>query len=62
MPATMQKSLEAQGFHRVALPEIRLFDPFNTGNLVTLFQKKCKAGETIVLPDLPAIRLFSLII
>jgi hypothetical protein len=31
----------------VALPEIRLFDPFNTGNLVTLFQKKCAAGETV---------------
>lgn len=44
---SLQKSLEAQGFRRVALPEIRLFDPFNTGNLVTLFQKKCKAGETV---------------
>ena len=44
---SLQKSLEAQGFRRVALPEIRLFDPYNTGNLVTLFQKACKAGETV---------------
>ena len=44
---SLQKSLEAQGFRRVALPEIRLFDPFNTGDFVTLFQKPCKAGETV---------------
>ena len=44
---TLQKSLEAQGFRRVALPEIRLFDPFNTGNLVTLFQKECVPGEMV---------------
>ena len=44
---SLQKSLEAQGFRRVALPEIRLFDPFNAGNLVTLFQKTCTAGETV---------------
>ena len=44
---SLQKSLEAQGFRRVALPEIRLFDPFNPGNLVTLFQKKCVPGETV---------------
>ena len=31
----------------MALPEIRLFDPFNTGNLVTLFQKECVPGETV---------------
>ena len=44
---SLQKSLEAQGFRRVALPEIRLFDPFHPGNLVTLFQKKCMSGETV---------------
>lgn len=42
---SLQISLEAQGFRRVAIPEIRLFDPFNTGNLVTLFHKKCVPGE-----------------
>ncbi|MBQ7188732.1 MAG: exo-alpha-sialidase [Kiritimatiellae bacterium] len=52
MPArnrdSLQKSLEDQGFRRVALPEIRLFDPRNPGNLVTLFQKQCAEGETVV--------------
>lgn len=40
-------SLEQQGFRRVALPEIRLFDPRNPGNFVSYWQKTCAAGEKV---------------
>ncbi|HBJ37050.1 MAG TPA: exo-alpha-sialidase [Planctomycetaceae bacterium] len=36
-----------QGFELVALPEIRLFDPSNSGNYCSLYQKTCAAGEVI---------------
>ena len=44
---SLVESLEAQGFRKVALPEIRLFDPSNTANFSTLYQKRCVAGEKI---------------
>lgn len=44
---SLSESLEKQGFRRVALPEIRLFDPANTGNYVTFYQKRCVAGEKV---------------
>jgi hypothetical protein len=40
-------ALVKQGFVKVALPEVRLFDPNNTGNYCTLYQKRCAAGETV---------------
>lgn len=40
-------ALLRQGFSAVKLPEVRLFDPANTANYCTLYQKKCKAGESI---------------
>lgn len=36
-----------QGFEKVALPEVPLFNPASTANFCTLFQKDCAAGETI---------------
>ena len=42
------ESLEKQGFRKAALPEIRLFDPQNTGNFSTFYQKRCAAGEKVV--------------
>jgi hypothetical protein len=33
----------------VLLPEVRLFDPSNTHNFCTLFQKTCKEGETLTI-------------
>jgi hypothetical protein len=36
-----------QGFEKVALPEIPLFNPASPANYCTLFQKDCAAGETI---------------
>ena len=46
---SLSDALEKQGFKRVALPEIRLFDPRNTGNFSTFYQKRCAAGEKIIL-------------
>lgn len=40
-------ALEAAGFKKVALPEVRLFSPSNSGNYCTLYQKDCAAGEKI---------------
>ena len=45
---SLSESLEKQGFRKVALPEIRLFDPRNTGNFSTFYQKRCAAGEQVV--------------
>lgn len=42
------KALLELGFEKVALPEIRLFNPGSPANFCTLYQRDCKAGETIV--------------
>ena len=44
---SMAEALRAQGFSKVALPEIRLFNPQATQNFCTFYQKVCKEGETI---------------
>jgi hypothetical protein len=42
------QSLLDQGFEKVAMPEIRLFNPASTANFCTMFQKDCVAGETLL--------------
>ena len=42
------QSLMDQGFEKVAVPEIRLFNPASTANFCTVFQKDCVAGETLL--------------
>lgn len=42
-------ALEKQGFRRMLHPEIRLFDPMNAHNFVTVFQKTIKSGETVLI-------------
>jgi hypothetical protein len=37
-----------QGFEKVSLPEIPLFNPGSAANYCTLFQKRCVVGETIL--------------
>jgi hypothetical protein len=44
---SLTQSLLSQGFKKVRLPEVRLFDPGNTGNYCTLYQKACSEGERI---------------
>jgi hypothetical protein len=46
---SQMQSLQNQGFEKVALPEVRLFNPTSTGNYCTLHQKDCATGETIVI-------------
>jgi hypothetical protein len=46
---TVAQALMDQGFEKVALPEVPLFNPSSTGNFCTLFQKDCTAGETILI-------------
>lgn len=46
---TLSQALKQQGFQKVALPEVRLFDPRNRGNFCTLYQKSCKVGESVVI-------------
>lgn len=43
------KALLEQGFRKVALPDLRLFDPASASNFCTLYQKDCAAGETLTL-------------
>jgi len=43
------KTLLNQGFKKVALTEIRLFNHTSTGNFCTLYQKDCAAGDTITI-------------
>jgi hypothetical protein len=38
-----------QGFEKVALPEVPLFNPTSAANYCTLFQKDCVPGETILI-------------
>ena len=44
---SMMSALQSQGFQKVALPEVRLFDPGNPGNFCTLYQKSCAEGDVI---------------
>jgi hypothetical protein len=46
---SLSEALLGQGFKKVALPEVRLFDPGNPGNFCTLFQKACAEGETVTI-------------
>ncbi len=46
---TTAQPLMDQGFEKVTLPEIPLFNPTSSGNFCTLFQKDCAAGETILI-------------
>jgi hypothetical protein len=46
---TTAQSLMDQGFEKVALPEVPLFNPASSANFCTLFQKDCTAGETILI-------------
>lgn len=46
---SVSDALLKQGFAKVALPEVRLFDPFNVRNFGTLYQKDCAEGETITI-------------
>lgn len=46
---TVAQALMDQGFEKVALPEVPLFNPTSAGNFCTLFQKDCAAGETILI-------------
>ena len=46
---TVAQDLMDQGFEKVALPEVPLFNPGSPANFCTLFQKDCAAGETILI-------------
>jgi hypothetical protein len=46
---TTAQGLMDQGFGKVALPEVPLFNPTSSANYCTLFQKDCTAGETILI-------------
>ncbi len=50
---TVAQPLMDQGFEKVALPEVPLFNPTSTGNFCTLFQKDCVVGETILIANGP---------
>lgn len=39
--------LTDQGFRKVKVPEVRLFNPKSTANFCTLYQKDCEPGEII---------------
>jgi len=41
------KALLDQGFQKVRLPEVRLFNPSSAANFCTLYQKACAEGDTI---------------
>ncbi len=43
------QALMDQGFEKVALPEIPLFHPASSTNYCTLYQKDCRAGETLLI-------------
>ncbi len=44
---SVSAALLKQGFKKVALPEVRLFDRKNPANYCTLYQKECKMDETV---------------
>ncbi|MCY2996069.1 MAG: hypothetical protein NTY19_50710 [Planctomycetota bacterium] len=41
------QTLLDQGFKKITLPEVRLFNPSSTANFCTLYQKDCAAADTI---------------
>jgi hypothetical protein len=43
------QALLDQGFKKVALPEVRLFNPSSAANFCTLYQKACSAEDTIAI-------------
>jgi len=43
------ETLTKQGFKKVSVPEVRLFDPSAAANFSTLYQKDCTKGETITI-------------
>ena len=42
------QALMDQGFEKVALPEVPLFNPGSPKNFCSLFQKDCSAGEILL--------------
>jgi hypothetical protein len=46
---SQSKTLLDQGFKKVALPEVRLFNPTSTANFCTLYQKDCAEGESVTI-------------
>ena len=46
---SQSKILRKQGFAKVRVAEVRLFDPTVTANFCTLYQKDCSKGETITI-------------
>ena len=46
---TAAQGLMDQGFEKVALAEVPLFNPGSAANYCTLFQKDCAGGETILI-------------
>ena len=54
---SMTQTLLDQGFKKVALPEVRLFNRTSTANFCTLYQKDCAVGDSIAL-DQWAVPLF----
>ena len=46
---TVAQPLMDQGFEKVALPEVPLFNSTSSANFCTLFQKDCSVGETILI-------------
>jgi predicted neuraminidase len=46
---TTAQPLMDQGFEKVALPEVPLFNPSSTKNFCTLYQKDCAVGETLLI-------------
>jgi hypothetical protein len=46
---TVAQPLLDQGFEKVALPEVPLFNSTSSANFCTLFQKDCSAGESILI-------------
>lgn len=46
---TVARPWKDQGFEKVALPEVSLFNAGAASNYCTLFQKDCAAGETILI-------------
>ena len=46
---TAAQPLTDQGFEKVALPEVPLFNPGSSANFCTFFQKECAAGETFLI-------------
>jgi hypothetical protein len=48
-PDSQSQTLLSQGFTKVRLPEVRLFNPTASANYCTLYQKHCLLNETITI-------------